>query len=498
MDFHFHIPPEERKFAPWVAGLAAWGFFAALFPIPTGLLWDEAVYLSTAENLGKSVPYYSEISYRPPLLPILLRIGGSVMRMDLFGHIIGALFFAAGVVVMYLLGRRLFGRIPGLITAALTATCPFALHFSHKIMTDVPSSVLATASMLCFFQMAGEEEEHEPSRALAIAAGVLLASAVLMRFILGALFVIPIYLFLLNRISFRPVAIAAAAATATIAPYLLWAQITQGGAWKPFTEAMFVVGGSEAVSDPLYYLTAIWMIGGPVLLIGITIYLAPKLGRRTGDTLGRDLPLLIWVAILFVYLTLSQHKESRYLLPAMPVLFLYAGAGFARCTRKMAIVAAVVVLCGVGYQLKNLAYFRGMQELGESQLLSYADHTRQAVEFLRPQIEPAEVVYTSSLYPIVAWYSKANTIALWPWTDEFYAAFPKNMKRDGYLVFYKGFGKEPNEEWLDHRLEFRKVKEFPDVTIYAYSTPVPLSSKPEAAESTDRVGTESPAGSGNR
>ena len=490
--------PEERRFAPWIAGLVVLAFFAALFPVPKALLWDEAVYLSTAENLGKAAPYYSEISYRPPLLPVLLRLGGSVLRIEIFGHILEAMFFAAGVFLLYLLGRRLFNRTAGLIAAALMATCPFVLHFSHKVMTDVPSSVLAAASMLCFFELA-REEDNEPHRNLAIAAGILLAAAVLMRFVLGALFVVPVYLVLVDRVAFRPVLIATGSALAAMVPYLLWAQIRQGGAWKPFVEAMFIVGGSEQVADKLYYVRALWMIAGPVVVTGIIFYLAPRLARRKGDTVGRDVPLLIWFGILFVYLTFASHKETRYILPAIPVMFLYAAAGFARCTRKqVAIAAAVVAAVGMGYQGTHLPYFSGMQELGETQLLAYATNTRQAVDFLRPQLQAGDIVYTSSLYPIVAWYSKAKTVSLWPWTDQFYAEYPKNMKHDGYLVFYKGFGKEPNQEWLDHRLEFRKVKEFPDIILYAYSIPVPLKSEPKPAERADGVGTERPAGTRDR
>ncbi len=487
--------PGDRRVAPWIAALVVAAFFAALFPVPKALLWDEAVYLSTAENLGKAAPYYSEISYRPPLLPVLLRLGGSVLRIDVFGHILEAAFFAAGVFVLYLLGRRLFNRTAGFIAAALMAACPFVLHFSHKVMTDVPSSVVAAASMLCFFELAREEDD-EPHRNVAIAAGILFTAAVLMRFVLGALFVVPVYLVLVDRVAFRPVLIATGSALAAMAPYLLWAQLRQGGAWKPFVEAMFIVGGSEQVTDKLYYFTALWMIAGPVVIAGIVFYLAPHLGRRKGDTVGRDVPLLIWFGILFVYLTFASHKETRYILPAVPVLFLYAGAGYARCTRKqVAIAAAVVALVGMGYQVTHLPYFRGMQEMGETQLLTYAANTRQAADFLRPQLEPGDIVYTSSLYPIVAWYSKATTIALWPWSDEFYSEFPKNMKRDGYLIFYKGFGKEPNQEWLDHRLEFRKVTEFPDIIIYAYSIPVPLEAEPKPAKRADGVGAEPPAGS---
>jgi Dolichyl-phosphate-mannose-protein mannosyltransferase len=476
--------------------LALLSFVAALLPMPKALLWDEAVYLSTAENLGKAAPYYSEIASRPPLLPALLRLGGSVIRIDIAGRILGAAFFAAGVVVLYLLARRLFGRTAGLVAAALMAVCPFFLHFSKKIMPDVPATVLGAASMLCFFELAREEDD-EPHRNLAIAAGVFLGAAVLMRFEVAVIAIVPIYLALVNRVSFRPVLVALGSALAILAPYLVWAQVRFGAFWKPITDAIFVEGNGNG--SAMYYLGALWMIAGPLVLGGIAAYFAPGMGRRTGDTAGRDIPLAVWFGALFLVLAMSQPNEPRYLLPALPVLFIYAGAGYARCTRKQAAIVAVIAIAGFGYQVTHLPYFRGTLELGEPQLLSYAERTREAADFLRPQLHATDIVYTSSLHPLVAWYTKGNTVALWPWTDEFYAEFPKNMKRDGYLVFYRGFGKEPNQEWLDHRLEFRKVKDFPDIVIYAYSTPVPLPSKPEAAERTDGVGAVGAAGAaGNR
>lgn len=493
MGIGFHIPPEDvatpsrapedsgplrtgnaedRRIAPWVAGLAILAFFAAFFPAQKALLWDEAVYLSTAENLGKTNPYYSEIASRPPLLPVLLRLGGSVMRLETFARLLGAGFFAAGVVVLYLLGRKLFGRAAGVISAGLMALCPFFLHFAHKVMPEVPAAVLGAAAMLCFFELAREEED-EAHRNVAIAAGVLLAAAVMMRFEVGVLAIVPVYLWLANRVGFRPIAIALGSAVAGLAPYLVWAQIRLGGFWKPF-----VAGDAGGGGEAIYYIRAVWMIAGPLVLAGMVLYLAP-LGRRRGDTAGRDIPLLAWFVLLFVCLAASQPKEPRFLLPAFPVLFLYAGAGYARCNRKqLAGFAAAVAIIGGGYEIGHRAFFSGSLDMGEAQLMSYAERTREAADYLRPQLHPPDVVYTSSLFPLVAWYSKAHTVALWPWSDEFYAEYPKNMKRDGYLMFFRGFAKEPNEVWLDHRLEFRKVKEFPDVIIYAYSIPVPLPSPP--------------------
>lgn len=456
-------------------------------------MWDEAVYLSTADNLGKATPYYSEIATRPPLLPVLLRLGGSVMRIETFARVVEAGFFAAGIVVLFLLGRKLFGQVAGVISAVLMATCPFFLHFAHKVMTEVPAAVLSTAAMMCFFAHAGDEDD-EPHTAVAIAAGVLFALAVLMKFEMVVLFIVPVYMALVNRVGFRPVLITAGSAMALLAPYLLWAQIRLGGFWKPFVAAL----SDNTGFDVSYSAQAAWMITGPLVLLGIALYLAP-LGRRTGDRLGRDIPLLAWFGVVFVCLALSQPKEPRFLTPAFPALFVFAGAGYARCNRKQLVgFAAAAAVIVSGYEVEHRAYFSGSLDMGETQLMSYAERTREAADYLHPQLHSTDIVYTSSLYPLVAWYSKANTVALWPWTDEFYAQYPKNMKRDGYLMFYRGFAKEPNEAWLDHRLEFRKVKEFPDVIIYAYSIPVPLSSKPEAAEGSNGVGPVRPAGAGDR
>ncbi|HET7842313.1 MAG TPA: glycosyltransferase family 39 protein, partial [Terriglobia bacterium] len=386
MGIGFHISPEEvtgshapegsggeragdserRRTTLWITALAIFAFFAALFPASKALLWDEAVYLSTAENLGKATPYYSEIASRPPLLPVLLRIGGSVMRMETFARALEAGFFAAGVVVLYLLGRRLFGQTSGLTAAALMALCPFFLHFAHKVMAEVPAAVLASASMLCFFGLAREEDD-EPHGRLAIAAGILLAAAILMRFELGVLAIVPIYLGLMNRVGFRPILIALGSAAATLLPYLGWAQFRLGGFWKPLF-AGDVGGGGDAV----YYLRTVWMIAGPLVLAGIALYLAP-MGRRTGDIAGRDIPLLAWFGLVFVCLAASQPKEPRFLAPAFPVLFLYAGAGYARCNRKhLAGFAVVVALIAGGFEVERRAYFSGSLDMGETQLLSYA------------------------------------------------------------------------------------------------------------------------------
>ncbi|MCK9993311.1 MAG: hypothetical protein Dbin4_01831, partial [Alphaproteobacteria bacterium] len=106
------------------------------------------------------------------------------------------------------------------------------------------------------------------------------------------------------------------------------------------------------------------------------------------------------------------------------------------------------------------------RQLGEDALLERSAETRTAAQYLQQYLPPSNVVYSSSLYPVLAYYSKKNTVILWPWDDTFYTVFPKNMKQPGYLVYYKDVAKAPYQEWLDGRKEFRKVREYENIVIY--------------------------------
>ena len=127
----------DKKFLISIILFSAIMFFISLFPINKIYLWDEAVYLSTAENLFKPDPYYSEISYRPPLLPLLIKIGSVLFDINIIAHILISLFFVLGIISLYLLGKEVFNEKTGFIAGIFFGTSPFLLHISTKIMTDI-------------------------------------------------------------------------------------------------------------------------------------------------------------------------------------------------------------------------------------------------------------------------------------------------------------------------------------------------------------------------
>jgi tetratricopeptide (TPR) repeat protein len=458
--------------------LAVAAYVLGLFPIEWRYLWDEAVYLSIAENLFSPAPYYTEINFRPPLFPVLLHFGPRVMSIDLFARLLGAAFFTAGVLLLFLFGSRLYGYWPGLWAAILMLFSPFFIFWSHKVMVDIPGTVLLLGSMYFLFWHAQDTHQRAWS---AILAGLLLAASVLMRWVCGLGGICALYFLVTRRINFRSAVWYGAGFLIAMAPYLAWAHVRQGSFWKPLLTWMAVVEqGSEPVLDKLYYLKGLFMILGPVALFGLFCYFfMVMLPARPRGWLAVDLPLLLWALSLLVFLNSVAHKEYRDILPTIPALYLLSGRGFSWLRHELLASVAVVALpIGMYYTVAHLSYFQG-REQWIATMLDYSGDTRDAGEFLKANIPPNTVVYSNHLWPVLAYYSKRKTIAVFPNDERFYRWYPKNMKEDGYFTYYTGVGKRPDLGWLDRRPEFHKISEFGSVILYSYKYPGELPPDPE-------------------
>jgi 4-amino-4-deoxy-L-arabinose transferase-like glycosyltransferase len=466
----------------------AFGF--GLFPISRVYLWDEAVYLATAENLFASTPYFTEISFRPPLLPLLLNLGAHLMSIDLFAHILAAAFFAAGVLLIYLLGSKLFGKLSGLIAAGLMLLSPFFLTWSHRVLSDIPSMTLALGSLYFLFRHIEDEKGKAWNAALA---GVLLASSVLMRFVLILMGICAVYFFLRRCLRFRYALWYGAGFAATLAPYLVWAQIRQGSFVKPFLLAMWIVGaGSEPVPYKLYYLEATYLVAAPVAVLGLGFYVCALFRRQAGNWWAHEFPLVLWYAGFTLYLTTVSHKEIRYVLPAIPALFLLAGHGLASLqSKRVVLVTAALVSLSAAFMIRRVSYFDGRESWVEG-MLAYSAETRPAALYLQEHMTAEQVIYSNHLWPVIAYYSKRKTLDLWPRDESFYRVYPRNLKQDGYLVVYEGVGKEPSRDWLDRNPEFHQVQQFGHVIVYEYKAAIAAVGEESASASSPAKGGSPP------
>ena len=453
-----------------VLALAPAAYLLGLFPFEWRYLWDEGVYLSIAENLFSSSPYYTEINFRPPLFPVLLHYGSNVMSIDLFGRLLGAAFFTAGVLLLFLFGSRLYGYWAGLWAAILMLLSPFFVFWSHKLMADIPSTVLLLGSMYFLFRTVQDARQRWWD---AILAGLLLAASVLMRWVCGLGGICALYFLLTRRLKIRSAIFYAAGFLIGMAPYMAWGQIQQGSFWKPLLIAFRVVDeGSEPVLDRYFYLKSLFVILGPVALFGLFCYFfMVLLPRRRRGWLAFDLPLLVWALPLLLFLDRVTHKETRYILPAIPALYLLSGRGLSWLRHELLASVAVVALpIGMYYTVAHLNYFQGREPWVDT-MLEYSGDTRDAGLYLKANTAPNAVVYSNHLWPVLAYYSKRKTVIVWPNDERFYRSYPKNMSENGYFTFYTGVEKRPDSFWVEGRPEFQKMTQFGNVVLYSYKYP---------------------------
>ncbi len=236
-----------------------------------------------------------------------------------------ALLCMAGVVVLYFVGKRLFGRREGLVAAAILSFAFLAVTYSRQAVTDV--GALTGVALALLFAVKALEDGGRRWFALAGAAAGLALS---FKYTAG-LVLLPVGLAALLRLRAEPLrtvvsgllAMACAAVTfAVLNPYL----VIRFGEFRAKVQAQAEVAGNLAKagqegSAPLYYLdTLTWGLGWLVAVaaLGGVVVLARRDWRRA-------LLLAAFPIALFAYLSLQSRYFGRWLLPAYPALALLAG-----------------------------------------------------------------------------------------------------------------------------------------------------------------------------
>ena len=120
---------------------------------PALLNADESLYLSEALNIaeGKGLAYTSgeNIHHRPPLFPALLaadfRLAGTSQGN---AYWVSKLAAVGAAVVLYLVGRELFGFWTGVLAAALTVASSYLSSLSTTLYLDTTETVFLLLSIL--------------------------------------------------------------------------------------------------------------------------------------------------------------------------------------------------------------------------------------------------------------------------------------------------------------------------------------------------------------
>ena len=486
--------PAHRLLASPHVALAAIllaAFVLRVLPLTYSHFWDEAVFLQHAKVMLDGRGNYDEFVHRPPVLSALYATGFLLWDSIYVANIVQGAVTSLAIVFAYLYVHRLFGIAAALFAAALFAFLPYLVDASHDLLTDGPALSLMLGAMWLY---------DKRGLRFAVLAGVAYSLAIQTRY--TSLFLV--FYFVLDTVvapkKARRLVTLGLAAAATLAPYLVWNQVTFGSFLHPFLIARRIVSEWTAPVPASFYLDALAQIFPitvwALLAVGLFAAMAPRIARpATGEdgSVGtpaaearmRCLVLSTWGVAFFVYMLMTPHKEVRYLLPiAIPVLVIAAvGArvivdrialrGMTARTIAVALVAAIVAL-QFGSVLSPLS--------GPLIDRSESDEV-QIAQYLRGQSTPADTVYAAHNFPVYAFYSERKTVSLLPIQADFDEQWRNVMSEPGLLVYTHpdrlgeihaiDTALKPDRSFIEAHSEFRRLREFPSATVYRYVPSVP-------------------------
>jgi 4-amino-4-deoxy-L-arabinose transferase-like glycosyltransferase len=286
-----------------------------------GLNSDEAVYAGQAASLAGNSHFtglFPVVRAHPLLFQVLASPFYRHGTPDVVGRYLTAAFGMGTVVLVFLLGRVMYGRRVGAIAALLLACMPYHVVISRQILLDGPMTFFATASLLCLAVFV--RTEH---RRWLIMSGACLGLAALTKetaiILIGSIFV---FMSLVSRY-WRPVRYVLAAAAAAVGLALTYPLVTavSGGSRSGQSYLLWQLTRRPNHSFT-FYLTDIPVAMGTLLLSVAALGLILRWRRHS----WRDAVLLSWMAVPFVFFEVWPVKGFPYLLVMTPAIAVLAAA----------------------------------------------------------------------------------------------------------------------------------------------------------------------------
>lgn len=301
----------------------------------------------------------------PALLP---HLSPDPLPYYLIGRVWSALAGTATVLVLYRAGKKLYSRRAGLAAAFLLAVLPLHLLYSHYAAVDVPVTFLVALSFLFSASVLSRRKLGDylaAGAAAGLAAAVKYNGAFALFPLLAAHFLRPREGGERYRSRFADLLLPAGLAAAGLVFFLAspYALIETRQLYSDLlTQSRYLIHSGHG---PIFIATkpgalynlfyVLYYAGGPVFwVLAIAGFLCALVKHRRADWL-----LLSFVIPYFILISIPVVKFSRFFIPLLPFLALWAGRLFdlpppRRLPAAAAKAAAVLVLFWLGAQA--LAY----------------------------------------------------------------------------------------------------------------------------------------------
>ncbi|MCW4010882.1 MAG: PQQ-binding-like beta-propeller repeat protein [Candidatus Bathyarchaeota archaeon] len=353
VDLEAQKMPWYKKHIDLLCVLVILSFAIILFlNLENSILWvdDEQTYSQWSFHMLKTGDYLTPWNFgitslwigKPPLNMWLVSLAYQFFGVSNFSsRFWSALFGGLSLVLMYYLGKTLYNRYVGMLSALVLGTFTMFYTFATRLMTDVPLVFFILASI--YFMILSEKTKHP---LLYPALSGLFFGLALMTKQTEALLIPAIaftYLVLTRRnlvfLFTKRVALFFGVALLVFAPWLIAMSVRFG---MDFWNYYFLYSTYIRVISPieghvggfLFYFNYIathenllWLILLP-FSVGLSLYWAIKRSKS-------DLLLITWIAIVFLVFTIAQTKLHYYILPVYPAFALAIGSLLYQLSKKI-------------------------------------------------------------------------------------------------------------------------------------------------------------------
>lgn len=395
-------------------------------------IWDEAEYAALARSLVRDGRYTvcgQPQSLRPPLLPLAgaasLWLSGGESDRALKGATVGFALLALGIV--YAATTSVYGRMTGLIAAALLAMTPWFWTSTAEFLSEIPFLALFAGAVFCWsFGL------YRSPRSFYLS-WLCLGLAFLTRY--TALLFGPLAVCLTlaalatrdpavrRRVLSRDFALAPLGAAIAVAPWLIrqmWA----------FGDPL--IGVRQASQQLQVYLPGVsmpwygYLVGLPTLLSVPTVLclgFGAAWALRQRD--GFAVQCAITVAFVLVWFSAYRYKELRLVTSMLPAAAVLAALGITHALgRERAALGALAAFVGVTLVISAIAV---RQTFAHTVPLGYPAF-RQAMAVLRERDARAGLVVGAS-GPQICWYADRAVAGFPPLAD-----LPALLERAEWVV----------------------------------------------------------------
>lgn len=345
-----------------------------LFAFSSSVIWwDEGVYADLGHDLSQNPLDYSfnhgwsdftpshdwnymwpKAGFRAPLLPYILSLFYT-LKIDLLIIFFMPLIGTLCVFFLYILGKNMFDKKIGLISALFLALIPVHAYFSGRILTDIFSSFFVLLTFICFWK--GFEQNKKKYKILF---GVFLALALFSRY--TVLWIIPIFLiyFLIRdkNIKFlkdKYLWFAVLIFFIIIFPIFIYGYFQYNNVLGAFIHG-FKAASYWGGSQPWFFFFQYWFqmfsfVGLFFILSLICIFYKKEFHDKNIYF------LLIGVIFFLLVAILMSHKEDRFILPIASLICILSGyfiSKIGKYKKVLLILFSLIMIIGLGfYAYKN-------------------------------------------------------------------------------------------------------------------------------------------------